>query len=155
MMRATLILIGLGILVAMEFATPPRTKTASTEPPLPRLAAEINNSRDTLVKTDRPEIPHAPYEAPTQPISFIQRMPPAGSPAIIPEEVAKIADQHGRGTSVRRAAVVLPKPRPKLRDPKKAEKPDRSKAVTELKSCQANAFKDLLKALNLSDGCET
>jgi hypothetical protein len=155
MMRAILILVGLGILVAMELATPPRTKTVSTGPPFPPLTAEISESRDTLVKTDRLEIPHAPYQAPTQPISFIERTPPAGSPAVIPEEVAKIVDQHGRGTSVRRAAVVLPKPRPKLRDPKRAAKPDRSKAVMELKSCQANAFKDLLKALNLSDGCET
>jgi hypothetical protein len=155
MMRATLILVGLGILVAMELATPPRTKTASTEPPLPRLTAEISDSRDTLVKTDRLEIPHAPYETPTQAISFIERTPLASSPAIIPEEVAKIVDQHGRGTSVRKAAVVLPKPRPKLRDPKRTAKLDRSKAVTELKSRQANAFKDLLKALSLSDGCET
>jgi hypothetical protein len=154
-MRATLILVGLGILVAMEIATPPRTKTASTEPPLPRLTAEISDSRDTLVNTDRLEIPYAPYEARTQAISFIKQTPLASSPAIIPEEVAKIVDQRGRGTSVRKAAVVLPKPRPKLRDPKKAAKPDRSKAVAELKSCQANAFKDLLKALNLSDGCET
>jgi hypothetical protein len=155
MMRAALILVGLGILVAMELATPPRTKTASTEPPLPRLTAEISDSRDTLTKTDRLEIPHAPYEAPTQASSFIERTPLASSPAIIPEKVAKIVDQHGRGTSVRKVAVVLPKPRPKLGDPKKAAKPDRSKAVTELKSCQANVFKELLKALNFSDGCET
>jgi hypothetical protein len=105
MMRATLILIGLGILVAMEFATPPRTKTASTEPLLPRLTAKISDSRDTLVNTDRLEIPYAPYEARTQAISFIERTPLASSPAIIPEEIAKIVDQRGRGTSVRKAAV--------------------------------------------------
>lgn len=154
-MRATLILVGLGILGAMELATPPRTKTASTEPPLPRLTAEISDSRDTLAKTDRLEIPHAPYEAPTQPISFIERTLPASSQAIVPEEVAKIVDQYGRSTRVRKAAVVLPKPRPKLRGPKRGAKPERSKAVKEFKSCQANAFNDLLKALNLSDGCET
>jgi hypothetical protein len=155
MMRAALILMGLGILVAMELAAPPRTKTASAEPPLLQLTAKSSDSRDTLTKTDRLDMAHALDEASAQPISLMEPTRPAGSPAIIPEEVAKTADQRRRDTGVRTAAVMLPRPRPKIRDPQKAATPARSQAMTEPRSCRTNVIRDLLKTLRLSDGCET
>lgn len=155
MVRAALILMGLGILVAMELAASPRPKPASTEPPLLQLTAKSSDSRDTLTKTDRLEVAHALVTAAAQPISLIEPAPPAGPPAIIPEQVTKMVDRHGRDTSVRTAAVVLPRPRPRIRDPQKAATPARSQATTEPRSCRTNTFRDLLKTLRLSDGCET
>jgi hypothetical protein len=160
MMRAALILGGLGILVAMEWAAPPRTKTASTEPPLPQLAADIGDAGNTLTKADRLEIPHALVDAPAQPVSLIEPARLAGSPAIMAEGVAKTVDPHRHDTGIGKTAVVLPKPRPKIRDSGNAATPDRSQAATESKSwepkaCRTNAIRDLLRTLNLVDRCQT
>lgn len=155
-MRAALILMGLGILVVMELAASPRPKPASTEPPLLQSTAKSNDSRDTLTQTDRLDMAHTLVAAPARLISLIEPTPPASSPAIVPEGVTKVVDQRGRDASVRTAAVVLPRPRPKIRDPQKAATPARSQAMTEPRStCRANAFRDLLRTLRLSDGCET
>ena len=154
MMRAALILVGLGALVAVELEAPPRTTKAVNEP-LAQSTAGISDSRDTLTKADRLEIPYVQHEAPAQPISSVERMPAVDSTAIVPEEAAKIIDQHRRGANAKKVAVKLPKPRPKHTDAKRAPNTDRPKATIEIKSCRPNAFDSLLKALNLSPGCET
>ena len=127
-MRATLILVGLGTLVAMELEAPPRTRKVVNEP-LAQSTVGLSASRDTLTTADRLEIPYVQYEAPAQPISSVERMPPPHPTAIIPQEAPKIIDQHRRGAVV----VMVPKPRPKHTAPKKS----------------ANT------ALNLSPACET
>jgi hypothetical protein len=150
MMRAALILVGLGTLVAMELEAPPRTRKAVNEP-LAQPALGLSASRDTLMKADRLEIPYVQYEAPAQPISSVERMPPPDPTAIIPQEAPKIIDQHRRGAVV----VMLPKPRPKHTASKKTANTQRSKLTIEVKSCRPNTFDSLLKALNLSPACET
>jgi hypothetical protein len=147
MMRAALILVGLGTLVAMELEAPPRTRKAVLEP-LAQPTLGLSASRDTLMKADRLEIPYVQYEAPAQPISSVERMPPPDPTAIIPQEAPKIIDQHRRGAVV----VMLPKPRPK--HTKKTANTQRSKVTIEV-SCRPNTFDSLLKALNLSPACET
>jgi hypothetical protein len=150
MMRAALILVGLGTLVAMELEAPPRTRKAVNEP-LAQSTVGLSASRDTLTKADRLEIPYVQHEAPAQPISSVARMPPPDPTAIIPLEVQKIVDQHRRGAVV----VMLPKPRPKHTASRKTANTERSKVTTAVKFCRPNAFDDLLKALNLSPACET
>ena len=137
-MRTALILVGLGTLVAMELEAPPRTAKAVIEPKS-QSTVGISHSRDTLKKADRLEIHDVQQEAPARPISFGDRMPAVDSTAII----------------AKKGAVMLPKPRPKHTDAKRAANTDRSKATIEIKSCRPNAFDSLLKALNLSPGCET
>jgi hypothetical protein len=85
MMRATLILVGVGSLVAMELRTPPRVAKAVNQP-LTQSTVGVGDSRDTLTKADRLEIPYFQNELPTQPISFVQRMPPADSTPVISED---------------------------------------------------------------------
>jgi hypothetical protein len=170
MMRAILILMGLGTLVAMELAAPPRARTASPEPSLLQLSADITGSRDTLTQKDRLEIPHRPFEAPAA-VGLIEPAAPARSPEVIPEQVTKIADRHGSDASVRPAAVVLPRPRPRITNPRETHKEahkqadkqvprqaanaDRAQAATPARSCRQNAIRDMLRALSLLDGCET
>jgi hypothetical protein len=171
MMRAALILGGLGILTAMELAAPPRAGKAAVEPPLALLMPQPGNLRDTLTPADRVAVTHLLYDAPFQPVSPAEKI----SPATDAQDTAKNIDSHRRGASAGPAAVVLPKPRPRPTAPKLAESkpaeprhaaakpakpgkaagPDRPKAITETGSCQANAFAGLLKALNLPTGCET
>ena len=57
MMRAILILVGLGTLVAMELKAPPRTRKTVNEP-LAQSTVGLSASRDTLTKADRLEIPY-------------------------------------------------------------------------------------------------
>jgi hypothetical protein len=150
MMRAALILVGLGTLVAMELEAPPRPRKAVNEP-LAQSTVGLSASRNTLTKADRLEIPYVQYEAPAQPISSVERMSPPAPAAIIQQEAPKIIDQHRRGAVV----VMLPTPRPKHTAFKKTANTERSKVTIEIKSCRPNTFDSLLKALNLSPACET
>jgi hypothetical protein len=166
MMRAALIVVGLGTLVAMELEAPPRTAKAVDEP-LAQSTVGSSASRDTLTKADLLDIPYVQYEAPVQPISPVERMPPPAPTAVIPQEAPKIIDQQGRSARAKKVAVMLPKPRPEHTASRKAAKitakktgnktanTERSKVITEVKSCRPNAFDSLLKALNLSPRCET
>ena len=150
MMRATLILVGLGILVAMELEAPSRTRKAVNEP-LAQSTVGLSASRDTLTKADRLEIPYAQYEARAQRISSVERTPPPDPTVIIPQEVPKIVDQHRRGAVV----VMLPKPRPKHTASRKTANTGRPKVTIGVKFCRPNTFDNLLKAFNLSPACET
>ena len=71
MMRAALILVGLGTLVAMELEAPPRTAKAVIEPKS-QSTVGISHSRDTLTKADRLEIHDVQHQAPARP-TFICR----------------------------------------------------------------------------------
>jgi hypothetical protein len=144
MMRAALILASVSTLSAMELATPPRSVKAVNESAIQSMVGGIDVSRDTLTKVDRLEIPYVLNELPTRPISVIERMPSANSSVIDRPEASKTISRH---------ALALPKPRPKT---KEAQKPDRSKARTEvIKPCSPNPFDSLIRALNLSSGCQT
>ena len=185
MMRAALILGGLGVLTAMELGTPSRSEKSAAEspsaPPI-RQAVPGIGSGDTLTKADRLEVfrtpAHGPSVAAVLPASLVEQADPVG---------AGPQTQQGADARLRaaRAAVALPRPRPGRADaqhpePRRAEakrtepkhvepkhveskhadsrgaaRPDRTRPVAETRSCQANAFAGLLKALSLPTGCDT
>ena len=162
MMRAALILVGVGSLVAMELRTPPRVAKAVNQP-LTQSTVGVGDSRDTLTKADRLEIPYFQNELPTQPISFVERMPPADSTPIISKEASKIVSGNRHDAKTKKVAFVRPKlrpkipdskPRPKTIDSKTVANTYRSKAPMDVKPCRPNAFDRFLKALNLRSGCE-
>ena len=154
MMRAALIVVGLSTLAIMELETPPRTTKAAVEPLAQSTAVGMSDSRGTLTKTDRLEIPFLQYDAIAQPSSFEPITQPA---PIIPQHVTNTTNEHKPGANEKKVVVVRPKPRPKHQESKKAAETDRPKVTTEIKNkpCRSNAFEGLLKALNLSSGCET
>ena len=162
MMRAALILVGVGLLVAMELGTPPRVAKA-VDQPLTQSTVGAGDSRNTLAKADRLEIPYFQNELPTQPISFVQRMPPADSTPVISKEASKIVSGNRHDAKTKKVAFVRPKlrskipdskPRPKTTDSKTVANTNRSKAPMDVKPCRPNAFDSFLKALNLPSGCE-
>ena len=168
MMRAALILVGVGSLAAMEFQTPPRVAKAVNQP-LTQSTVGVGDSQDTLAKADWLEIPYFQNELPTQPISFVARMPPADSAPVISKtpvvskEASKIVSGNRRDAKTKKVAFAGPKPRPKIPDSKSRPKTtdtkavantSRSKAPMDVKPCRPNAFDSFLKALNLSSGCE-
>jgi hypothetical protein len=162
MMRAALILVGVGSLVAMELRTPPRVAKAVNRP-LTQSTVGVGDSRDTLAKADRLEIPYFQNELPTQPISFVERMPPADSTPVISKEASKIVSGNRHDAKTKKVAFVRPKltpkipdskPRPKTTDSKTVANTYRSKGPMDVKPCRPNAFDSFLKALNLPFGCE-
>jgi hypothetical protein len=155
MMRAALIVVGLSTLAIMELETPPRTTKAASEQLAQSTTVGMSESRGTLTKTDRLEIPFEQYNVIAQPSSFEPITQPDMTP-VIPQWVTKKTNEHKPGANEKKVVVVRPKPRPKHQE-KKAAKTDRPKATTEIKikPCRSNAFDGLLKALNLSSGCET
>ena len=164
MMRAALILVGVGSLFAMERGTPPRVAKAADQPPN-QSTVGVSDPRDTL-KADRLEIPYFQNELPTQPISF-ELTPPAGSTPVISKEAGKIVSGNRHDAENKKVAVVRPKPRPKIPDskPRPNTRPTttdsntvantyRSNAPMDVTPCRPNAFDRFLKALNLRSGCE-
>jgi len=133
MMRAALILVGVGLLVAMEVGTPPRVAKA-VDQPLTQSTVGAGDPRDTLAKADRLEIPYFQKQLSTRLISFAEPMPPADSTAVISKEAGQIVvgNRHDAKTDAKtdarsdtktdaktkKVASVRPKPRPKIPDSK-------------------------------------
>jgi hypothetical protein len=117
MMRAALILGGLGVLTAMEMAAPPRAGKA-VEPQL--TLPDAGSSRDTLTRSDRLEVAHLLRATPFQPLSPAVNPSPAAPTSIDAQETAKNTDLRG-DAGVAPAAVVLPRPRPRPMAPRLAE----------------------------------
>ena len=164
-MRAALVLVGVGLLVAMELGTPPRVAKAVNQP-LTQSTVGAGDSRDTLAKADRLEIPYFQNELPTLPISF-ELTPPADSTPVISKEAGKIVSGNRHDAKTEKVAIVRPKPRPKIPDskPRPNTRPTttdsntvattyRSKAPMDATPSRPNAFDRFLNALNLRSGCE-
>jgi hypothetical protein len=149
-MRAALILVGLGALVAMELEASPRTRKAVNDP-LARSTIGLSASRDILTKADRREYPYVQYEPAARPITCVERMPPPDPTAIIPQEAPKIIDRRRRGASF---SSCLDRGL-STHFPGKLQIASVQKVTVEVKSCRANTFDSLRKALNLSPACET
>jgi hypothetical protein len=182
MMRAALILVGVGLLVAMEIGTPPRVAKA-VDQPLTQSTVGAGDSRNTLAKADRLEIPYFQNQLSTQLISFVERTPPADATPVISKEAGKIVSGNRRDAKTdvktdaksdaktKKVASVRPKPTPKISDskPRPKTRPEtrpktidsktvanthRAKPPIDVKPCRPNAFDGLLKALKLPSGCE-
>ena len=182
-MRTALILVGLGTLAMMELEAAPRTKKPGNEP-LTQVTVGPAVSRDTLTAADRFEIVRPQqHEAPVQPISPAEPISPVEP--MPPDRVATIAQEPSKTIEQRKAveqrkrdahaAVMLPRPRPIPRTSRpntsrstpiveakaspipRTSKPNtgRSTPIVEAKACRPGTFDGLLKALNLSSGCET
>jgi hypothetical protein len=170
MMRAALILVGAGSLVAMGLETSPRVAKV-VDQPLTLSTVGAGDSRDTLAKADRLEIPFFQNQPSIQQISSVERMPPA-APAISKEAGKTVSgnrpdlktkDVKTKNVKTKRVASVahkpgyrIPdsKPRPETTDSKKVANTTRSKVPMDTKPCRPNAFGSFLKALNLPSGCE-
>jgi hypothetical protein len=169
MMRASLILVAVGSLVAIEFGTPPRAAKAIDQP-LDQSTVGAADSRNTLAKPDRLEIHYFQNELPVLPISF-ERRPPADSTPVISKEAAKTVGSNRHDAKTEKVAVVRTKPRPKIPDsepwPKTWPKTwpnttdsntvantSRSKLPIDVTPCRSNPFDSFLEALNLRSGCK-
>src|SRR4051812_23962290 len=118
MMRAALILGGLGVLTAMELGTPSRSGKSAATPPLAQAVAAAD-SGDTLTKADRLDVfrmpGHAPAAAAVLPASLVEQAAAADAG---PQQTRQGDDGRVRGA---RAAMALPRPRPEHADSRHSE----------------------------------
>src|SRR6202022_854158 len=119
-------------LAIMELETAPRTTKAAGEPLAQSTTVGISDSRGTLTKTDRLEIPFLQYDALAQPSSFGPIAQPDMTP-IVPQQVPNITNRHKPGANEKKVVVVKPKPRPKHQESKKAQKRDGQRGHPEKK----------------------
>jgi hypothetical protein len=155
-----LIPLGVGILAAMELATPPRA-VATVFQPLAETTVGISDSAGVLAKTDRLEVSYAKSETPTEPGPVDEPVSPPEATMIGSPEAPRIISRHWHDPKTshqhdpktKRVTSAALKPKPKTPDIKRAAIPDRSKAGSDTEPCRLSAFGGLRKALNLS-ACE-
>jgi hypothetical protein len=160
-MVGLLIPLGVGVLAAMELATPPRT-TATVVQPVAETTVGISDSAGALAKTDRLEVTHAKSEMPTEPGPVDKPISPSEAASIGFPEAPRIISRHWHDPKTshqhdpktkRVTSAAPPKSKPGTPDIKRAAIPDRSRAGSGIEPCRLSAFGGLLKALN-SSGCE-
>lgn len=146
-----LILLGVGVLSAMELRAPRHSAVAIVQP-LAEPNAGTSNSHGVLAKADRLEVIAPSSERPTEAVSVDERIAP-------PEDVSIDSSESPRPIARRRhdtkkvAAAARPKLKPKATVIKRTAIFQRSEAASGTEPCRLKAFGGLRKALNLA-GCE-
>ena len=144
-----LIMLGVGVLSAMELNAPPRSTAAVVQPPA---GPDTPAANDTLAKADRLDVVAVNDATPTQAaLAEEPAAPPENSRIVSPEPPKPIA--RPRQNAKTAAAAPRPKPKPKAITVKRTAVAERSKPAGDTLSCRLEAFGGLRKALGLA-GCE-
>jgi hypothetical protein len=151
---AVLCLIGLVAMIATRFGIPTTPSNVRASPEQRTVGKSF--SQDTLTKADKLEIAYVrvPVVA-VEPVMLITRAPDE-TPSQPPSSVApKIVSRHWHDPSAKKSAAASPDRR-QIQEPKKIKNDDRAKATVDLRPCRRpEGFAGLLRALNLSPGCDT
>jgi hypothetical protein len=152
---AVLCLIGVGAMVAIKAGTPPPPPNARAS--LYETAIAIDSSRDTLTEADKLEIAYVRAPLVEEPVmqvpkASVEHPPrPPGSTA-----TPKIVSRHWHDPNAKKSASASPSRSIKIQQPKNGKNVDGRKATDDLRSCRhPEGFAGLLRALNLSPGCDT
>jgi hypothetical protein len=148
-----LVLLGVGVLSAMEFRTPPRSAVTIVLP-LAEPNAGISDSHDALAKADRLEVAAVSNETPAQAVLIDEGI-------ALPEDISngsseppsQIIRHRHKPKSKEVTTAARPKSRPKETATKRTSISQRSKAASDTEPCRLKAFGGLRKALNSTD-CE-
>jgi hypothetical protein len=154
---AVLCLIGLlGAMVAIKAGTPP--------PPPPNVGASpeqtttaTGSSHDTLTKADKLEIAYLRVPVAVEPVRLATQVSEETPHKPLSSTVTpKIVSRHWHDPNAKKSAAVSPARRIKIQEPKNGKNVDRAKATVDLRPCRRpEGFAGLLRALNLSPGCDT
>lgn len=141
-------------------STPPPTGEASLEQTTVDETFSqdrLSNSQDTLTKADRLEIAYVRDAVAAEPAMPVAKAPDVTPPqAPMPTAAPKIVSRHWHDPNAKKSAAASPGRRIKDQEPKKSKNADRGKATVDLRACRRpEGFAGLLRALNLSPGCDT
>jgi hypothetical protein len=154
-----LIPLGVGVLSAMEFRTPPRGAVAVVQPPAEPNAdisgsADTSDSHEALAKGDRLEVTAVHDETPEQPAVIDEGIAPPEDRSIGSSEPPKPIVHHRHNPKPKKVAIAArPKSKPKVAAIKRSVVSHRSKVAGDTEPCRLKAFGGLQKALNSTD-CE-
>ena len=131
MMKAALVLAGIGALAAMEITTLPRAIKAVNEPLVTETSIGAVNLDDTMTEAGRRELHSLPMS--TQPALFINPIAPA-NPAPTTLQREKTIGPHLRAANATNVAIMLPKSKSKHTDSTKTANTDGAKPAVDFKS---------------------
>jgi len=153
-----LILLGVGILSAMELRTPPRSPVAIVKP-LNEPNVDISDSHDALAKADRLEVAAVSRETPEQAV-LIEGIARPEDISIGSEDISigsseppRPIARHRHNPKSKKVATTARKLEPKATVINRTAISQRSKAASDTEPCRLKEFGGLRKALNSAD-CE-
>jgi cell division septation protein DedD len=153
MLLGFLILLGVGVLSAMELRTPPRSAVAIVQP-LAEPNADISDSHDALAKADRLEVAAVSTETPEQAVLIDEGTALPEDNGIGSSEPPRPIARHRHNSKSKKVTTAArPKSEPKATVIKRTAISERSKAASDTEPCRLKAFGGLRKALNSAD-CE-
>jgi hypothetical protein len=148
-----LILLGVGVLSAMELRTPPRSAVAIVQP-LNEPNVDISDSHDALAKADRLEVAAVSRETPEQAVLIDEGIARPEDISIGSSEPPRPIARHRHNPKSKKVTTTAhPKLEPKATVIKRTAISLRSKAVSDTEPCRLKEFGGLRKALNSAD-CE-
>jgi hypothetical protein len=111
--------------------------------------------QDTLTKADKLEITYVRKAAPVEPVTRFAKATP--DPSLqLPTTVPKVASRHWHDPNSTKVAEGSQDRRIKGSQSKKSKNVEPLKAIVDLRPCRRpEGFAGLLRALNLSPGCDT
>ena len=152
---AVFCLIGVGAMVTIKAGTPSPTPNAQASRYETTIA--VDSARDTLTEADKLEIAYVRAPLVEEPVVQVTTAP--GENALrSPGSTAtpKIVGRHRHDPNGRKSASVSPGRNIKIQQSKSNKNGNGRKATVDLRSCQhPEGFAGLLRALNLSPGCNT
>jgi hypothetical protein len=160
-----LILLGVGVLSAMELRTPPRSAVAIVKP-LNEPNVDISDSHDALAKADRLEVAAVSRETPEQAV-LIEGIARPEDISIGSEDISIGSEdisigssepprpiaRHRHNPKSKKVATTARKLEPKATVINRTAISQRSKAASDTEPCRLKEFGGLRKALNSAD-CE-
>jgi hypothetical protein len=151
---AVLCLIGLGAIVTIKAGTPSPGPNVGVAPD--QTTVDKSSSQDTLTKADKLEIAYVRDRVAVQSVMLVTKAPDETPPQpLSPTATSRIVSRHWHDPHAKKSAAVSPDRRIKIQEPKKSKNVDRGKATVDLRPCRRpEGFAGLLRALNLSPGCD-
>jgi hypothetical protein len=150
---AVLCSIGLGAMVGISAGPPMPPTNGGTSAEQTIIA--VGSSPDTLTKADKLEIAYVPFQVALEPVMPDTPVSDKTSPQPLSLTIPKIVSRHLHDHAARKSATVSPTRRIKIQEPKNNKNVDRAKTTVDLRPCRRpEGFAGLLRALNLSPGCD-
>jgi hypothetical protein len=142
------------VAINAEPPTPPPNVVASPD----QTTVGTGFAQDTLSKADKLEVAYVREPVAVEPVMPVTRAPPDETPpqALSPPATPKIVSRHSRDPNAKKVAAIPPGRRIKGQETKKSKNVERAKLPVDLRPCpRPEGFAGLLRALNLSPGCDT